>query len=310
MSLLKSIIGAVISWLIISLLLISLLLIPYDNQNIPGGENRPLYDWDLHQAKIEEYFTNVFVEGTLGNAINIHSGMETTNAISKFLIDQVPRSLGLLAIAFVLSIFLGVKKGIYDYRTNKKKRKVFGTGSTWFVLATPDFILITTIQFTLIYLIINKYIPDFIMFDSSEWYTFILPSILLSIIPTFYLAEIISTSLQSQEKQLYIRTAFAKGLRQKQVISQHALKNSWLILVSNLQTIGTILISNLIIVEYLTNYHGGAYLLYEALGGANFTIDPYLIIPLITIFTLIMLGLRIMSLVIRYYIDPLWREGQ
>ncbi len=112
-------------------------------------------------------------------------------------------------------------------------------------------------------------LPHFSVYMADNWYSFILPSLLLTLFPTAYLARITSMALGSQEKQLYVLFARTKGIRERMLLWKHMLRNCWSGILDFMPTLITVLLSNLLLVEYLTQFKGAAYRLFQAVGYHN-----------------------------------------
>lgn len=100
----------------------------------------------------------------------------------------------------------------------------------------------------------------------------ILPSVALSTIPMAIIARITRSSMLEVLGQDYIRTARAKGLVEKLVISKHALRNAMLPIVTILGLqVGT-LFAGAVLTETIFGFSGIGRSLFDAITGRDFTI--------------------------------------
>ena len=84
----------------------------------------------------------------------------------------------------------------------------------------------------------------------------ILPVVTLSVLPIAFIARLTPASTLEVLRQDYIRTAWAKGLRERLVVTKHVLKNSLIPVVSALGPTFAVLITGSVIVESVFNIPG------------------------------------------------------
>lgn len=243
MLLLKGLIRSFCLFLLVCFAIIIVVLAPKELIAQPTGPMGSVikfqYDFSftLYKENIVQFLTYAWEHKSLGFSEIYNISVE--EEIGKYL----PRSLMIIAPSFILSILLGVLKGIYDYRS---KRKFLGKGLTSLFLSIPDFFLILCFQWIVLF-----YFPIIQLFGHDNWYSFILPTFLVSIYPVVYVAKITSTSITGQQGQQYIQVAKSKGLPDLFVLYKHTLKNCWATILSYFPTIMLYILANLLIVEYL-----------------------------------------------------------
>jgi oligopeptide transport system permease protein len=178
-------------------------------------------------------------------------------------VTYVYKSIPIIITAFALAIPLGIAKGIFDYR---KKNTVTGIGQglTSFITALPDFFLILSLQWIILFHF--RFID---WFGSEQWYNFILPSLLVALYPLMYLARVTSAALSNEDGAMYIRTARAMGLTEKLVIKKHILKKCKAAIIQHIPAVTTYILSNLLMVEWLLDYKGAAWRLLYAIQRSN-----------------------------------------
>lgn len=305
----RQLIKSITIWLIVLIFIILLVLIPRDVQYVHDGESVVRhYDFSMceYTSAILTYIADSWEYKSLGTN---RFGEPVAEDIQRY----VPRSLSLLFIAFIISLAFGIMKGLLDYRYMRTKKNVFGQGSTWVLQSLPDFFLILFFQFFVL-LLMRAGFPSIPIFGYGEWYNVIIPSLFLSIYPTFYIARVTSSLLATEEESQYIKTAIAKGITEKVVVLKHLLGNCWAVILTHLSTITVYMISNLLMIEYLMFYQGAAYRLFQAMGYHDArqyearTYEPELIIGFVIIFTLLVLIIQVISQICRYYIDPRIRD--
>jgi oligopeptide transport system permease protein len=295
-------------WFTVLILILLLTLFPRDYWY--AGEGKIGYDFSF-----EEYSTNILT--LLGN-LRMGEGLGEDRfgePVVQILERYVPRSLKLILAAFLISIPLGIWKGIFDYRHNKTKWNLFGNGTTWTLQSIPDFFTIILIQWIAI-LLMRAGFPDIPIYGYDDRYSFIFPSIILSFYPTVYIARVTSSLLVGQEHQPYLQTAKSKGASDRKILYRHVLGNCWTVIFTHFSSVMLYILSNLLIVEYLIFYKGAGYRLWQAMGfhNANLTgsykatangiFEANVVIGITIFFMLLVLLAQWTSQITKYYIDP------
>jgi ABC-type dipeptide/oligopeptide/nickel transport system permease component len=133
----------------------------------------------------------------------------------------------------------------------------------------------------------------------------VLPVLVLAIPPTAYIARLTRTYMLEVLQQDYIRTARAKGLRERIVIWRHALRNT---LVPLLTTVGIIfggLLSGTFVVETIFNIPGLGRLAIEAIFARDYPVT----MAIVLLFTLFYAGINLLIDLLYGVIDPRIRLG-
>lgn len=183
--------------------------------------------------------------------------------ISKYhtkVMDVLPfallRSLGLLGGTLTVAFILGTLKGVADGFREREKGRLRTLG-TLFTLSFPDVFIVICVQLVMIYLNQNNLLLGLNNFEEGKRYLVAL--LCLSIIPTVYISRITSTAMQEEIRKDYIKAAKAKGLGNFQLIKNQLTVPVLIKVIDTLGPVLTLVISNLIIVEYMTHYPGLVY---------------------------------------------------
>lgn len=278
--------------LLIALIFILLTLIPrtveYKLDRYTVKEINQIFTWKEYRERVSSYLKFIVENRSLG--VNTNG-----SPIEEELFRLANRSLKLIIPSFILSLVLGVIKGVFDFRSRNRKRSVLGNGATWLFQAIPDFFLIIGFQY-LVLILIRKGFPRIPLYGFTEWYHLILPIFFLTLFTMVYVARITSSLLIEQEREEYIRTAISKGISQTQIIYKHMLKNCLGKLFDFLPMIMLNLLTHLIIVEHLMYYQGIAVRFFDAFVlktvfsvGTQFPINYPFIIGTILFITVILL---------------------
>ncbi|WP_066296043.1 ABC transporter permease subunit [Bacillus sp. FJAT-29937] len=253
------------------------------------------FSWQEYKENITTYIQHIWDKKSLGGTK--HERLTVEDELKRF----VPNSLRLLLPAFSLSLLIGIGKGIFDYRNRSNKKRIIGHGFTWLLQSIPDFFLVISIQWLVIFTF-----PTLRLFSQTNWYGFIVPAILISIYPMMYMARITSDALANEEGQYYIQVAQSKGFPMSKVINKHMFRNAMKTVINHMTSLMIHLLSSLIIVEYLIGYEGMAYRLITALGfglgfhmGAFRNFEPGMIIGISLCFLLFVIIAQVLGFIMK-----------
>lgn len=300
----KKIISKVLFFFIICIGLICIALFPREAAVTAEGRAATVvytyeFSWPKYKENLSGFIRGVVHDQTLGET-RYHKPVETEMLI------YFPRSLKIILTAFFISLGFGILKGIYDFKSTNKRTNLIGNGTTWIFLSIPDFFLILSVQWIIIFFF--NWID---IFGHEYWYNFIIPSLLVSIYPAMYISRITSAAIAGEAAQQYVQVAKSKGLQQGTIISKHILKNCAGRILDNTPSMLIYILSNLLFVEYLLDYKGAAYRLWLALDfeprifvGRDNMYEPSVIIGFGICFMALVLAVQIISQLIRSRVDP------
>lgn len=244
-------------WLVVVLLAISVITFALMHA-VPGGpwdQNKPLSSLDpdlvaqlnqkygLDQPLWEQYGTFLWnaVHGDLGLSYKYGD-----RGVTEIIMDGLPATLTLAVIAFAIALFFGILLGIVAaLRQN-----------TWVdyacvLLAT---LLVSTPGFVIGIILMIIFGVTFHLLPVAGWgspQNVILPAIALAAFPTALIARITRASMLDALRQDYVRTARAKGLPERTVISRHVLRNAMIPILTISGPEWAFLISGSVIIETL-----------------------------------------------------------
>ncbi len=197
-----------------------------------------------------EYIRNFFEKG-LGKT---DSGFSVAFIISFSII----KSIGLILSSVILAFIVGTSIGIISSFKNKKRGNISFIGPIA-MLSLPDVLIAISVQLLFIILRQNNILHS----GSSELTKFLLPFISLAIIPTAYISRIAQIAVKEEITKDYIMAARAKGLSTFNILKDHLLISVAIKVVETLPSVLNIIVSNVIIVEYVFSYPGIVYQLFS-----------------------------------------------
>lgn len=182
--------------------------------NAKYGLDKPLY------VQFFNYIKN-YLRGDMGTSLKMQEG----TAVAKIIFQEgkftLSFKLGICAV--ILAVIVGVPLGcLAAYNRGKWVDSVLRVVTTLGV-AVPSFVLCAVL---LIFLGVRlKWVPV-ISGSLESWKDYIAPVIGLSFYPMCYVSRLTRTSMLDAINQDYIRTARAKGLKNRFILFKHALRNS------------------------------------------------------------------------------------
>ncbi len=216
------------------------------------GLNDPLY------VQYGRFVGNV-VQGDLGNSIR--SGRPVMDDIS----SRFRITFELAVYSTILSVFLGLIAGIIS----ATKRYTFADTSIMIIalfgLSMPNFWL----GLMLIYWLAIEF-PLFSVAGWGTWKEAILPTITLGTAGAAIIARMMRSSMLEVINQDYIRTARAKGVKEKLVIYKHALKNALIPVVTIVGLSFGGLLSGTVLTETVFAVNGMGRFLIDAIRSRDF----------------------------------------
>jgi ABC-type dipeptide/oligopeptide/nickel transport system permease component len=190
------------------------------------------------------YITNVF-EGDFG--ANFRG-----RAVSDLMAQRIPITARLALLAFLFQTVIGIGAGVV---AGVRRQKFFDSlvlVSTLVVISIPIFVLGFVAQIA-IGVQLDWVKPSGL---TQGWVSYLLPAFVLGSVSLAYVARLTRTSVVENLCAEYVRTARAKGLSSRRVISVHALRNSLIPVVTFLAVSLGALMGGAIITETVFNIPG------------------------------------------------------
>jgi peptide/nickel transport system permease protein len=253
----------------------------------------------LNQPLVVQYlrWLGGFLTGDWGTSFS------TNMPIRSLVMERVRNSLMLagvtLLIAIPLSVSLGVIAGLNE---NKTTDNIISIASLS-VVGLPEFvtglILIQLLAFKFNIFPANSSIrPHATFWEALPM--LILPALTATLVLLAYVARLTRAGVVEELKKPYVRTAALKGLPQRTVIVKHVLRNALLPTITVIAISIGWLISGLIVIENVSNYHGLGRLMTFAIDRRD--------LPLIQAITLVtVLGFALANLIadlLYAYLNP------
>ncbi len=241
-------------------------------------------------------------QGDFGESIFYHE------KVSKLMLERFPVTLHLGVLALILGAILGVLAGLLAaIRRGKWLDKII-TPLTYVGITIPVFfvaiLMIYTIGLRLGLLPISGYTSPFKDFWLNTRQV-IMPVICMAVFSLAANARQMRSSMLEVIQQDYVRTAWAKGLNERRVITKHAMKNS-LIPVITLMGIGVgMVFGGSVIVETIFAIPGVGLLMVSSIFGQDYVVVQAITFAIATIILVVNLAVDISY----GWLDPRIRFG-
>jgi ABC-type dipeptide/oligopeptide/nickel transport system permease component len=166
--------------------------------------------------------------------------------VNDIVIDAMPVSLELGAMALILAVFIGVPLGTLAAVRRGTPFDNFAMLAATVGISVPNFVIGATL--ILIFGLWLKILPV------GLWESFrhmLLPALTLSFSPAAYLARLTRASVLEVLEKDWVRTARTKGLSPAQTITRHVLRNALVPVATVLGPLTAILITGSFVVEFI-----------------------------------------------------------
>jgi peptide/nickel transport system permease protein len=206
---------------------------------------------------------------------------QTRKLVWSMLLQVIPNTIFLALLAMFIATIAGVTLGILA--AVKKDTWIDTTAMFTSVLgiSAPSFFMSILIAYIFGF-VLNKYTGLHMIgslfetdpFNGRQWQfqNAILPALTLGIRPMAIIAQLTRSSMLDVLDQDYIRTAYAKGLSQKQVIWRHALRNALNPVITAITGWFAELLAGAFFVEYIFGWNGIGKMTVDALAKLDFPV--------------------------------------
>ena len=295
--------------------------------NIPQVFTQAQYDAARHRLGFDLpiwqqffiYIGNLFT-GNWGFSVSINKGQPVWELIWQ----RFPRTLDIALFSMIIASFIGIKTGVVSATNRNKAKDTILRGAALIGVSIPIFWFGLLLQLTLSYrlglfpavgyktLTYDEpvFFTGFRIIDalvSGQWYIITdylyhlaLPVLCLSFITLASVTRQTRSSMLEVLQQDYVRTARAKGCREKDVINKHAKKNALIPTVTIIGLNVGALLGGAVLTETTFNLHGVGELLLRAIVDR----DYYVINAIVFMVTIIFIGVNLFTDLLYAYLDP------
>jgi peptide/nickel transport system permease protein len=252
-----------------------------DNQVTPELRTQIERDLGLDKPAYQEYF--YWIGGVV--KLDFGNSLRDRNPIRHRLRETLPTTLEMSVLALLISLLIAVPVGIIsairqDSAIDYVARSIsigflampsfwLGTmiivyASVWFTKATPlprDYVQIWE----------NPYENLKFMLFPFGYFVPVGPAVLLGISLSGTVMRLMRAQMLEVLRQDYVRTAWAKGLRERNVVLNHALKNAMIPVITVIGLQVPIVVGGSVIIESIYNVPGVGQWFFQAIGERDYT---------------------------------------
>ncbi|MET8677595.1 ABC transporter permease [Streptomyces sp. NPDC004647] len=210
--------------------------------------DRPLWQQYLH------YMGQIF-QGDFGTAFN-------GQPVTELMRESFPVTLRLTLVAIVIEVTVGVVLGVAG---GLRRGRTVDTGIlflTLVVISVPTFVSGYLLQF--LFGVRWGLTAPSVSYE-APFGELLLPGVVLALVSLAYATRLTRTSIVENVRADYVRTAIAKGLPRRRVITRHLLRNSLIPVVTFIGTDIGFLMGGAIVTERIFNIHGVGFQLYQGI---------------------------------------------
>jgi oligopeptide transport system permease protein len=215
--------------------------------------------------------------------------------VNEILAQAVPVSATLGFLAYLLALIVGITSGTYAALRQNSKADYASMAIAMIGISAPNFVLG----------------PILVLLFGLTWYVLppalwggpkhlILPVLTLSAVYMAYIARLTRSGMLEVLRSNYIRTARAKGLSERQVLTRHALRGGLLPVLSFSGPALAFLLTGTVVVERIFALPGlGNYFI-----NANLNRDEPLIIGIVAFISMVVLIFNLLVDIAYGFVDP------
>jgi oligopeptide transport system permease protein len=227
-------------------------------------------------------------------------------SVTDIIKEHFPRSLKLGILAFLWAIIFGIPAGIL---AALRPNTLYDYGLMFFSnigFALPSFFIAT--------LLIYYFALKVNVFPTNGWplgfwdmdSRVVLPSLALGVFPMAYFARLVRGSMLETMQQDYVRTARAKGLRWRRIVTRHVFRNSLIPVVTATAPLFGLIVTGTFVIELIFSIPGiGRYFI------SSVSNRDYSLVMGITVLTSLVIILANLIVDIAYgFLDPRTRASK
>ena len=209
------------------------------------------------------------LSGDLGQSILLN------RSVTAALVERLPVTLSLAALALAFAGFFGVAAGIIAAVNHNRWPDQAVMTTALLGLSVPDFwlglVLVLVFAVSLGWLPSGGFTP--FLQSPTEWLRgMILPALTLGLVQVGFIARMARASMLDTLSQDYVRTADAKGLAKLHVVLRHALPNAMIPILTVIGIVSGALLGGAVIVEQVFSIPGIGRLIVGAIASRDFPV--------------------------------------
>jgi peptide/nickel transport system permease protein len=237
------------------------------------------------------------LQGDLGDSL------VTGQSVKEQILQRLPATLSLALAGLLVGLLIAVPAGILSALKPHGALDITASLLSQIGISIPDFwlgiLLILLFSLTLGWFPSQGHTP--FAEDPVDWFMhLVLPALTVGIISGSIQTRFIRSAMLEVMHEDYVRTARAKGLAERTVITRHALRNALITIVTIIGLQLTALLSAVVVVEVVFSWPGLGRLTLDAVLDRDYPLLQGAVFTLATMLALVNLGTDL----IYFFIDP------
>ena len=223
---------------------------------------------DPWYIQLKNFYTDI-LKGDLGESITYRPKVAITKILGDKLITSIRFGLASLGVSLIVGLSLGIVMARFK-------------GKFWDKLGTCYVVGVNAVPAVIYYLLIQVYFTDIfklpLLYSKSDPKSWILPVLCLSLVNIAYYAMWIRRYMVDELNKDYVRLARAKGLKNKDIMTRHVMRNAFVPMAQYLPASILYTVSGSIYVESLFSIPGTGGLLVTAIQRQDNTLVQALVL--------------------------------
>ena len=214
---------------------------------------------------------------------------------NEIIADTFPVSLQLGVTALLISLIFGISLGVVSSLSPRS--------FTDFLTAVISISLVSVPNFVVGAILIYFFSVKLGWFPAALWGRpehYVLPAVTLAAGSTAYIARLVRSSMIEASRELYIRTAMAKGLSRVRIIYKHILRNALIPVTTVLGPIFAYLITGSFVVEHIFAIPGMGRFFVFAVSNRDYSV----VLAITIVYTIILVLANLIVDVLYTRLDP------
>lgn len=223
---------------------------------------------DPWYIQLKNFYTDI-IQGDFGESITYRPKVAITKILGEKLITSLRFGVAALSVSLVLGLSLGILMARFK-------------GKFWDKLGTCYVVGANAVPAVIYYLLIQVFLTGLfnlpLLYDKSNPKSWILPIMCLSLVNIAYYAMWIRRYMVDELNKDYVRLARAKGLKNKEIMVRHVMRNAFVPMAQYLPASILYTVSGSIYVESLFSIPGTGGLLVTAIQRQDNTLVQALVL--------------------------------
>ncbi len=229
---------------------------------------------------------------------NLGESYTRNRPVLDLILERLPATAMLAGAALMIEIILGASLGLWEALRQTR---------SW-ALAAFNVALLSIPAFALGFLLLLAFgylIPVFPVDGGTGWSHLVLPAVTLGVLGAPYYSNLVRDGMKDALAASYTRTAVAKGLPKRYIVTRHVLRNSLPPSITMLGMDVAIMFSGVVFVEAIFGWPGIGALQTQAFADVD---RPVLMGTVIVAAIVVVIG-NLAADVIRAFVDPRTKVG-